>query len=76
MKIFFKDRMKIEPPILYIQNVLKKYVIFQFIHYMFLVPIFAKFIYSNKNIILHEYQMGIISIIYCLIKISYSIEFK
>lgn len=43
MKIFFKDRMKTAPHLLYILNVLKNDVIFQFIHYMFLVPIFARF---------------------------------
>lgn len=43
---------------------------------MFLVFIFVKFIYLNKNIILYEYYMGIILIIYCLIKILYLIEFK
>lgn len=62
MKTFFQDRMKTAPCALYIQSILKNYVIFQLIRYIFLVPIFAQFLYpSIKKIILYNYQMRITS---------------
>lgn len=47
MKTFFQDRMKTAPCALYIQSILKNYVIFQLIRYIFLVPIFAQFLYPS-----------------------------